>query len=112
MLFPPGEAESVLNNMEVVTEQLLAEKKLWKKLEMDEQELKQKINHLQTELDGVNVREENCQERCKELEAKYNEEKERLAMIEDTVKTIAKSKERVKMLVHNFAPALNLDDYD
>lgn len=107
-----GEAESVLNTMEEVTEQLLDEKKLMKKLQMDEDELKQKINRLQTELDGIKVKQENCQGRCHDLEHQYNEEKERLSMIEDTVQRIGKSKERVKMMVHNFAPALNLDDYD
>ena len=107
-----GEAESVLNTMEEVTEQLLDEKKLMKKLQMDEEELKQKINRLQTELDGIKVKQENCQERCQGLEHQYNEEKERLSMIEDTVQRIGKSKERVKMMVHNFAPALNLEDYD
>lgn len=98
--------------MEEVTEQLLDEKKLMKKLHMDEDELKQKINRLQTELDGIKVKQENCQERCQDLEHQYNEEKERLSMIEDTVKRIGKSKERVKMMVHNFAPTLNLDNYD
>ena len=98
--------------MEEVTEQLLDEKKLMKKLQMDEDELKQKINRLQTELDGVKVKQENCQGRCQDLEHQYNEEKERLSMIEDTVQRIGKSKERVKMMVNNFAPALNLEDYD
>ena len=107
-----GEAESILNTMEEVTEQLLDEKKLMKKLEMDETELKQKINRLQTELDGIKVKEEDCQNRCQDLEIRYNEEKERLSLIEDTVQRIGKSKERVKMMVHNFAPSLNLDDYD
>jgi len=107
-----GEAESILNVMEEVTEQLLDEKKLMKKLEMDETELKQKINNLQKELDTIKVKEEDCQNRCQDLELRYNEEKERLALVEDTVKQIGKSKERVKMMVHNFAPALNLDDYE
>ena len=53
-----------------------------------------------------------CKERCQDLEQRYNEEKERLSMVEDTVQRIKQSKERVKMMVHNFAPALNLDDYD
>ena len=107
-----GEAESILNTMEEVTEQLLDEKKMMKKLEMDETELKQKINRLQTELDAIKVKEEDCRNRCQDLELRYNEEKERLSLVEDTVQRIGKSKERVKMMVHNFAPALNLDDYD
>lgn len=98
--------------MEEVTQQLLDEKKLMKKLQMDEDELKQKINRLQTELDSIKVKQENCQGRCHDLEHQYNEEKERLSMIEDTVQRIGKSKEQVKMMVHNFAPALDLDDYD
>ena len=111
-LSPLGEAESILGTMEEVTEQLLDEKKLIKKLEMDESELRQKINRLQTELDGIKIKEEDCKERCQDLEQRYNEEKERLSMVEDTVQRIKQSKERVKMMVHNFAPALNLDDYD
>lgn len=106
------EAESILNNMEEVTEQLLDEKKLIKKLEMDKEELKEKINKLQTELDSVAVKEQECQSRCHNLETRYNEEKERLSLIEDTVQRIGKSKERVKIMVHNFAPSLNLDDYE
>lgn len=98
--------------MEEVTEQLLDEKKLMKKLEMDEEEIKQKIHRLQTELDTTKVKEEDCQNRCHDLEMRYNEEKERLSLVEDTVQQIAKSKERVKMMVHNFAPTLKLDDYD
>ena len=111
-LSPLGEAESILGTMEEVTEQLLDEKKLIKKLEMDESELRQKINRLQTELDGIKIKEEDCKERCQDLEQRYNEEKERLSMVEDTVQRIKQSKERVKMMVHNFSPALNLDDYD
>lgn len=107
-----GEAESILQTMEEVTEQLLDEKKLIKKLDMDENELRQKINRLQTELDGIKIKEEDCKERCQDLEQRYNEEKERLSMVEDTVQRIKQSKERVKMMVHNFAPALNLDAYD
>ena len=80
--------------MEGVTEQLLDEKKLMKKLEMDKGELRENQN------------------RCQELEIRYTEEKERLSLIEDTVQRIGKSKERVKMMVHNFAPSLNLDNYE
>lgn len=98
--------------MEEVTEQLLDEKKLMKKLEMDETEIRDKINRLQTELDAIKVKEEDCENRCHDLELRYNEEKERLSLVEDTVQRIGKSKERVKMMVHNFAPSLNLDDYD
>ena len=98
--------------MEEVTEQLLDEKKLMKKLEMDETEIKDKINRLQIELDAIKVKEEDCKSRCHDLELRYNEEKERLSLVEDTVQRIGKSKERVKMMVHNFAPSLNLDDYD
>ena len=99
--------------MEGVTEQLLDEKKLMKKLEMDKGELREKINRLQSQLDAINVKEEDCQNRCQELEIRlYTEEKERLSLIEDTVQRIGKSKERVKMMVHNFAPSLNLDDYE
>ena len=100
--------------MEGVTEQLLDEKKLMKKLEMDKGELKEKINRLQSQLDAIKVKEEDCQNRCQELEIRYTEEKERerLSLIEDTVQWIGKSNERVKMMVHNFAPSLNLDDYE
>ena len=112
LLIFPDEAESILSNMEGVTEQLLDEKKLMKKLEMDKGELKEKINRLQSQLDAIKVKEEDCQNRCQELEIRYNEEKERLSLIEDTVQRIGKSKERVKMMVHNFAPSLNLDDYE
>jgi len=106
------EAESILNNMEEVTEQLLDEKKMIKKLEMDKEELKEKINKLQTELDSVAVKEQECHSQCHNLETRYNEEKERLSLIEDTVQRIGKSKERVKIMIHNFAPSLNLDDYE
>ena len=102
------EAESILSNMEGVTEQLLDEKKLMKKLEMDKRELKEKINRPQSQLDAIKVKEEDCQNRCQELEIRYTEEKERLSLIEDTVQRIGKSKE----MVHNFASSLNLDDYD
>ena len=112
LLIFSDEAESILSNMEGVTEQLLDEKKLMKKLEMDKGELKEKINRLQSQLDAIKVKEEDCQNRCQELEIRYNEEKERLSLIEDTVQRIGKSKERVKMMVHNFAPSLNLDDYE
>ena len=112
LLIFSDEAESILSNTEGVTELLLDEKKLMKKLEMDKGELKEKINHLQSQLDAIKVKEENCQNRCQELEIRYNEEKERLSLIEDTVQRIGKSKERVKMMVRNFAPSLNLDDYE
>ena len=112
LLIFSDEAESILSNMEGVTEQLLDEKKLMKKLEMDKGELKEKINRLQNQLDAIKVKEEDCQNRCQELEIRYNEEKERLSLVEDTLQRIGKSKERVKMMVHNFAPSLNLDDYE
>ena len=89
--------------MEGVTEQLLDEKKLMKKLEMDKGELKEKINRLQSQLDAINVKEEVCQNRCQELEIRYNEEKERLSLIEDTVQRIGKSKERVWMIMNSFS---------
>ena len=41
LLIFSDEAESILSNMEGVTEQLLDEKKLMKKLEMDKGELKE-----------------------------------------------------------------------
>ena len=112
LLIVSDEAESIFSNMEGVTEQLLDEKKLMKKLEMDKGEFKEKINRLQSQLDAIKVKEEDCQNRCQELEIRYTEEKERLSLIEDTVQRIGKSKERVKMMVHNFAPSLNLDDYE
>ena len=112
LLIFSDEAESILSNMEGVTEQLLEDKKLMKKLEMDKGEFKEKINRLQSQLDAIKVKEEDCQNRCQELEIRYNEEKERLSLVEDTVQRIGKSKERVKMMVHNFAPSLNLDDYE
>ena len=107
LLIFSDEAESILSNMEGVTEQLQDEKKL----EMDKGELKEKINPLQSQLDAIKVKEEDCQKRCQELEIRYNEEKERLSLVKDTVQRIGKSKERVKMMVHNFAPSLNLDVY-
>ena len=96
--------------MESTTEHLMEQKKMVKKLEMDKRGLRDKMKEIQEHLEKVNVRERECQEKCTELEQSYNEEKDRLAMVEDTIKMINKSKERVKMLVQNFAPSLNLDD--
>ena len=77
---------------------------------MDKGELREKINRLKSQLDAIKVKEEDCQNRCQELEIRYTDAKERLSLIEDTVQRIGKSKERVKMMVHNFAPSLNLND--
>ena len=55
--------------MEEVTEQLLDEKKLMKKLEMDETEIKDKINRLQIELDAIKVKEERSEEHTSELQS-------------------------------------------
>ncbi|XP_001637164.2 uncharacterized protein LOC5517192 [Nematostella vectensis] len=106
------EAESILNNMEDTTEQIFQEKKVVKKLQVDEEEIKHRISELQDQLAKNKSKLSETQERCEKLEIRYDEEKQRLSLVEDTIKTITQSKERVKMMVNNFAPNLNLENFD
>ena len=105
-----AEAESILQTMESTTERLMGQKKKLRTFVVDKQKLRDKIKELQEHMDQIALKEENCQRDCEELELNYNAEKDRLAMAEDTIKMIDKSKERVKILVQNFAPNLNLDE--
>lgn len=98
--------------MESVTDELVEEKKTIKKLENESQQIKHKIQQLQEQLEQNNNSQQKCQEKCVELERKYNEEKDRLSMAEDTVRTIQKTKDKIKLLVQNLAPSLNLDSFD
>ncbi|XP_031569406.1 kinesin-like protein KIN-7M, chloroplastic [Actinia tenebrosa] len=106
------EADAILNGMEDLTEQLFQEKKMYKKIQVDNEDLTKKIQELQKQLEKNQIKMTESKEACENLESQYEEEKQRLALVEDTVKTIRQSKERVKMLVHNFAPSLNLEQFD
>lgn len=98
--------------MEELTEKLFQEKKVFKRLEVDNDELTKKISELQNQLDRNKVKMMDTRERCENLESQYESEKQRLSMVEDTIKTITQSKERVKVMVHNFAPSFNLAQFD
>ena len=106
------EAECILGNMESVTNELVEEKKAIKRFETESQQIQHKIQQLEEQLEQNNNLQQKCQEKCTELERKYNEEKDRLSMAEDTVRTIQKTKDKIKLLVHNLAPSLNLDNFD
>jgi vacuolar-type H+-ATPase subunit I/STV1 len=112
LAFVAEEADTILNGMEDLTERLFQEKKTVKRLEVDNEDLTKKIYELQNQLEKNRSKMSESQEKCENLECHYEEEKQRLALVEDTIKTIRQSKDRVKMLVNNFAPSLNLDQFD
>ena len=109
--FVLGEAETILGNMESITNDHVEEKKSIKRLEMENKQMEQKIQQLQGQLEENNSLKEKHQESCIELERKYGEEQGRLAMAEDTVRTIQKTKDKIKLLVQNLAPSLDLDKF-
>ncbi|KXJ16073.1 uncharacterized protein LOC110236326 [Exaiptasia diaphana] len=106
------EADIILNGMEDLTEQLFQEKKVFKRLEVDNEELTRKISELENQRDKNKLKLNESRERSENLESNYEDQKQRLSLVEDTIKTITQSKERVKMMVHNFAPSFNLDQFD
>ena len=104
-----GEAEGILGNMESITNDLVEEKKAMKRLETENKQIEQKIQQFQEKLEENSNLKQKHQEKCVDLEGKYSEEQKRLAMAEDTVRTIQKTKDKIKLLVQNLAPTLNLD---
>ena len=98
--------------MESITQELMGKKQDMRKIERDSNDIQERIQELQQQLVKNSEQFQHCQDYCDELEEKYNQEKQQLAMVEDTIKTIEKSKERVKVMVHNFAPNLKLDNED
>ena len=96
--------------MESITEEILEEKRVAKKLEKENDQIKTKIKELELELHQNEEIIKESSSNCHSLELNYNEEKDKLTLIEETIKTIRNSKERAKIMIQNLAPNVKIDD--
>ena len=96
--------------MESITEDILEEKRVAKKLEKENDKIKIKIKELELELHQNEEIIKESSSNCQSLELNYNEEKDKLTLIEETIKTIRNSKERAKIMIQNLAPNVKIDD--
>lgn len=96
--------------MEEITESILKEKRVGRKLEKQNTDIKAKIKELELEHSNNEELLKESSSNCHILEKKYDSEKDKLALIEETIKTIRNSKERAKLMIQNLAPNLKLDD--
>ena len=90
--------------------ELVQERKSIKEMLRKGADIQKEIEALQETLKNV---EKKCEEKhnvVTELESEYEGCKEKLIMAEKTLKTLTQSKDRVKMIVNNLIPSLNLDD--
>ena len=99
--------------MEEITNDLVEQKTEMKEIEENGVEIKMQIESLQQKLllcenkYGINSR------KCEELESRYQQEKENLDMLENTLHQVSTSKERVKALIQNFIPSFQFEnDFD
>ena len=96
--------------MESITEDIIEEKRVGRKLEKENDDIKNKIKELELEFHHNEELLKESLSNCSSLEQNYNEEKEKLTIIEETIKTIRNSKERAKIMIQNLAPNLKLND--
>ena len=96
--------------MESITEDIIEEKRVGRKLEKENDDIKSKIKELELEFHHNEELLKESLSNCSSLEQNYNEEKEKLTIIEETIKTIRNSKERAKIMIQNLAPNLKLND--
>ena len=96
--------------MESITEEILEEKRVAKKLEKENDQIKTKIKELELELHQNEEIIKESSSNCHSLELNYNEVKDKLTLIEETIKTIRNSKERAKIMIQNLAPNVKIDD--
>lgn len=104
------EADRILNSMESITEDMLKEKRVARKLEKENSDIQNKIKELELEYHQNEELIKESSSNCHALEKSYDEEKDKLTLIEETIKTIRNSKERAKIMIQNIAPNLKLDD--
>ena len=104
------EADRILNCMESITEDILKEKRVTRKLEKQNSDIQNKIKELELEYHQNEELIKESSSNCHSLEKNYDEEKSKLTLIEETIKTIRNSKERAKIMIQNLAPDLKLDD--
>ena len=96
--------------MESITEDILKEKRVARKLEKENNDIQNKIKELELEFHQNEELIKESSAHCHALEKSYDEEKNKLTLIEETIKTIKNSKERAKIMIQNLAPNLKLDD--
>ena len=96
--------------MESITEDILEEKRVARKLDKKNEQIKSKIKELELELHQNEELIKESSSNCNSLEQNYNKKKEKLTLIEETIKTIRNSKERAKIMIQNLAPNLKIDD--
>ena len=96
--------------MESITEDILKEKRVARKLEKENNDIQNKIKELELEYHQNEELIKESSSNCLALEKSYDEEKNKLTLIEETIKTIRNSKERAKIMIQNLAPNLKLDD--
>ena len=98
--------------MEDITKEMIHKKQTMKGIEQESESIRKKIEKLQENLVQCNNKREDCRNECNELEHVYDENKEKLNMLEGTIRQVKQSKERVKILITNFIPTLKLDEED
>lgn len=96
--------------MESINEDILKEKRVARKLEKENSDIQNRIKELEMEYRQNEEVIKESSSNCYSLEKIYDEEKGKLTLIEETIKTIRNSKERAKMMIQNLAPNLKLDD--
>ena len=96
--------------MESVTEDILKEKRVARKLENENSDIQNKIKELELQYHQNEELIIESSSNCHALEKDYDEEKDKLTLIEETIKTIRNSKERAKIMIQNLAPNLKLDE--
>ncbi|XP_077978926.1 uncharacterized protein LOC144434348 [Glandiceps talaboti] len=97
-----NEKENIHDNFEEVAHKLNKQKKQMGNIEREEQKLIDQIAELQERLETLQTHKNEYQEKLKELEDTQQEDTQRLAMIDETLKTIHNSMEKAKMLAGNF----------
>ena len=96
--------------MESITEDILKEKRVARKLEKENSDIQNKIKELEMQYHQNEELIKDSSSNCQALEKSYDDEKNKLTLIEETIKTIRNSKERAKVMIQNLAPNLKLDD--
>ena len=96
--------------MESITEDILKEKRVARKLEKENGDIENKIKDLELQYQQNEELIKDSSSNCHDLEKSYDDEKSKLTLIEETIKTIRNSKERAKIMIQNLAPNLKLDD--
>ena len=99
--------------MEKITHDLLEKKNSIKSIEEAASSIKSQIQNLQMQLKSLEERHCLNIEAGGKLESDYEVQKKQLIMVEKTIKTLQQSKERIKFMVENLSPSIELlDDSD